>query len=97
MRVPICVNDFYEYVYPVLFTGLCISLGPVHVSLLTRSLRMVIRQQIPFTRVLATVPSEMRERLPPELTGILEGNVSTACIQIMINDLDSDNTENTEG
>ncbi|KAJ5788546.1 hypothetical protein N7457_003536 [Penicillium paradoxum] len=47
MRVPVCVNDFYD---------------------------MVIQQDIPYARVLATVPREMRERLPQELTGILEVN-----------------------
>ncbi|KAJ5367648.1 hypothetical protein N7541_001589 [Penicillium brevicompactum] len=72
MRVPICVNDFYEYVYRDLSTSLGTSLGLVDVSSLTRSPRMIIRQKLPYTRVLATVPSEMRERLPPELTGILE-------------------------
>ncbi|CAG7975806.1 unnamed protein product [Penicillium salamii] len=35
---------------------------------------MIIQQQIPFTRVTASVPPEMREKLPPELTGILESN-----------------------
>ncbi|CAG8105537.1 unnamed protein product [Penicillium olsonii] len=35
---------------------------------------MIMQQQIPFTRVLANVPPEMREKLPPELTGILESN-----------------------
>ncbi|CAI7621081.1 unnamed protein product [Penicillium glandicola] len=35
---------------------------------------MIMRQEIPYARVLATVPREMRERLPPELTAILEVN-----------------------
>ncbi|OQD84436.1 hypothetical protein PENANT_c013G03247 [Penicillium antarcticum] len=33
---------------------------------------MIMHQDVPFARVLATVPREMKERLPPELTGILE-------------------------
>ncbi|KAJ5170308.1 uncharacterized protein N7500_003091 [Penicillium coprophilum] len=35
---------------------------------------MIMRQKIPYARVLATVPREMRDRLPPELTAILEVN-----------------------
>ncbi|CDM26542.1 hypothetical protein DTO006G1_3297 [Penicillium roqueforti] len=35
---------------------------------------MIMRQEIPYVRVLATVPREMRDRLPPELTAILEVN-----------------------
>ena len=35
-----------------------------------------MRQNIPYARVLATVPREMRDRLPPELTAVLEANVS---------------------
>ncbi|KAK4862581.1 hypothetical protein LT330_002714 [Penicillium expansum] len=35
---------------------------------------MIMRQKIPYARVLATIPREMRERLPPELTAILEVN-----------------------
>lgn len=37
---------------------------------------MIMRQEIPYARVLATVPREMKDRLPPELTAILEVNVS---------------------
>lgn len=93
MRVPICVNDFYEYVYRDLSTSLGTNLGFIDVSSLTRSPRMIIRQKVPYTRVLATVPSEMRERLPPELTGILEVSVSTAYVQIMTLNLPGDTTE----
>lgn len=50
----------------------------VNVSMLTLLPSMIIQQQIPFTRVTASVPPEMREKLPPELTGILESNVSIA-------------------
>ncbi|KAF4768111.1 hypothetical protein HAV15_002136 [Penicillium sp. str.  len=35
---------------------------------------MIMRQEIPYARVLATVPREMRDRLPPELTAIFEVN-----------------------
>ncbi|KGO74822.1 hypothetical protein PITC_031000 [Penicillium italicum] len=35
---------------------------------------MIMQQEIPYARVLATIPREMRDRLPPELTGILEVN-----------------------
>lgn len=42
---------------------------------------MIMRQQIPYARVLATVPREMRDRLPPELTGILEVNVSVVWLR----------------
>ncbi|KAJ5543382.1 hypothetical protein N7535_005810 [Penicillium sp. DV-2018c] len=35
---------------------------------------MIIRQDVPYVRALATVPREMRDRLPPEFTGILEVN-----------------------
>ncbi|CAI7586987.1 unnamed protein product [Penicillium viridicatum] len=35
---------------------------------------MIMRQEIPYARALATVPREMRDRLPPELTAILEVN-----------------------
>ncbi|KAJ5446457.1 Ubiquitin supergroup [Penicillium cf. griseofulvum] len=35
---------------------------------------MIMRQKIPYARVLATVPREMRDRLPPELTAVLEAN-----------------------
>ncbi|CAG7977530.1 unnamed protein product [Penicillium nalgiovense] len=35
---------------------------------------MIIRQEIPYARVLATIPRDMRDRLPPELTAILEVN-----------------------
>ncbi|KAJ5920364.1 hypothetical protein N7516_011222 [Penicillium verrucosum] len=35
---------------------------------------MIMRQEIPYARVLATVPREMKDRLPPELTAILEVN-----------------------
>jgi RNA polymerase I-specific transcription initiation factor RRN7 len=38
--------------------------------------RMIMHQDVPYARVLATVPREMRDRLPPELTGILEVTVS---------------------
>ena len=37
---------------------------------------MIMRQEIPYARVLATIPRDMRDRLPPELTAILEVNVS---------------------
>lgn len=36
---------------------------------------MIMQQEIPYARVMATIPREMRDRLPPELTGILEVNV----------------------
>ncbi|CAP93511.1 Pc16g08410 [Penicillium rubens Wisconsin 54-1255] len=35
---------------------------------------MIMRQEIPYARVLATIPRDMRDRLPPELTAILEVN-----------------------
>ncbi|KAJ5824082.1 hypothetical protein N7447_006422 [Penicillium robsamsonii] len=35
---------------------------------------MIMQQKIPYARVLANVPREMRDRLPPELTAILEVN-----------------------
>src|ERR1700712_4187963 len=54
------------------------TLGRLHTDIL---LSMIIRQEIPYARVLVSVPREMRERLPPELTGILETSVSIICLQ----------------
>lgn len=70
MRVPVCVNDFYEYVYSYEPASLMLRFVNAHLFF-----SMMIRQEIPYTRVLATVPREMREKLPPELTGIFENNV----------------------
>lgn len=42
---------------------------------------MIMRQEIPYARVLATVPREMKDRLPPELTAILEVNVSVVWLR----------------
>lgn len=80
MRLPVCVSDFYEYVYCFLFTSLKYALE-IWGFMLTYSLSMIIRQEIPYARVLASVPREMREKLPPELTEILETNVSIIRLQ----------------
>lgn len=69
MRLPVCVIDFHEYVY--CFLGRLL-LGWAILTFCS----MIMRQEIPYARVLATVPREMRDRLPPELTAILEVNVS---------------------
>lgn len=62
------------------FPRVCIFFPPCKFASRMRAIltfySMIMRQEIPYVRVLATVPREMRDRLPPELTAILEVNVS---------------------
>lgn len=82
MRLPVCVSDFHKYVY----CSLCAR--PVGHLLLGWAIltlySMIIRQEIPYARVLATIPRDMRDRLPPELTAILEVNVSVVWLQRLL-------------
>lgn len=64
MRLPVTVADIYRWaLHHVLrtYANVCV--------------RMAIRGDIPFIRIVKAVPREMKDKLPPEFIGRLEPNV----------------------